>query len=117
MNAAQELTRQDLLIDGKRVPSVLGRYFPTLNPATEQVIAMVAEADAADADRAVQSARAALNGVWSRMRPADRGGILLQLAELIRRNQEELITVESLDSGKPVSAIARQDIPAVIDTL
>jgi aldehyde dehydrogenase (NAD+) len=51
------------------------------------------------------------------MRAAERGNLLLRLAELIRRNQEELIELESLDSGKPVSAIRRQDLPAVVDTL
>jgi len=108
---------QDLLIDGKRVPAAAGRYFETLDPSTEQVIAQVAEADAADVDAAVRSSRAAFETVWARMRAADRGGILLKLAELIRRDQEELVQLESLDSGKPVSAVRRQDLPAVIDTL
>jgi aldehyde dehydrogenase (NAD+) len=108
---------QDLLIDGKRVPALSGRYFDTLNPATEQVIARVAEADAADIDAAVRSARAAFEGAWGHMRAADRGHALLRLADLIRQNIDELVELESLDSGKPVSAIRRQDLPAVLDTL
>jgi aldehyde dehydrogenase (NAD+) len=108
---------QDLLIDGKRVAPASGRYFDTLNPATEQLIARVAEADAADIDAAVRSARKALTGEWGCMRAADRGALLLKFADAIRRSQEELIRVESLDSGKPVSAIRRQDLPAVLDTL
>jgi aldehyde dehydrogenase (NAD+) len=108
---------QDLLIDGKRVPALSGRYFDTLNPATEQVIARVAEADAADIDAAVRSARAAFAGAWGHMRAADRGHALLRLADLIRQNIDELVELESLDSGKPVSAIRRQDLPAVLDTL
>jgi aldehyde dehydrogenase (NAD+) len=108
---------QDLLIDGKRVPAASGRYFETLNPATEQVIARVAEADAADVDAAVRSSRAAFEGAWGHMRAADRGQALLRLADLIRRNADELVELESLDSGKPVSAIRRQDLPAVLDTL
>jgi aldehyde dehydrogenase (NAD+) len=108
---------QDLLIDGKRVPALSGRTFDTVNPATEQVIARVAEADAADIDVAVRSSRAAFEGAWGRMRAADRGLLLLKLAELIRQNAEELIELESLDSGKPVSAVRRQDMPAVLDTL
>ena len=108
---------QDLLIDGRRVPALSGRYFETLNPATEQVIARVAEADAADVDVAVRSSRAAFEGEWSRMRAADRGGLLLKFAEAIRGAQDELVELESLDSGKPVSAIRRQDMPAVLDTL
>jgi aldehyde dehydrogenase (NAD+) len=108
---------QDLLIHGKRVPAASGRYFETLNPATEQVLARVAEADAADIDAAVRSARAAFEGAWGHMRAADRGNALLRLADLIRQNLDDLVELESLDSGKPVSAIRRQDLPAVLDTL
>src|ERR1700676_272183 len=108
---------QDLLIDGKRVPAASGRYFETLNPATEQVLARVAEADAADIDAAVRSARAAFEGAWGHMRAADRGHALLRLADLIRQNLDELVELESLDSARPVSAIRRQDLPAVLDTL
>jgi len=107
----------NLLIGGKRVPAQSGRYFETLNPATGETIAQVAEADAADVDAAVRSARAALEGPWGRMKASERGGLLLKFADLIRQNQEELIALESLDSGKPVSAIRRQDMPAVLDTL
>jgi aldehyde dehydrogenase (NAD+) len=109
--------RQNLLIDGKRVPAASGKYFTTLDPATERIIAKVAEADAADVDAAVRSARAAFEGEWGAMRAAERGRLLLRLAELIRQAQDELVALESLDSGKPVSAIRRQDLPAVLDTL
>jgi aldehyde dehydrogenase (NAD+) len=109
--------RELLLIGGRRVPAQSGKYFDSLDPSTEQVIAQVAEGDAADIDAAVISARTAFEGDWSRMRGADRGRLLLNLAELIRQNQDDLIELESLDSGKPVSAIRRQDLPAVLDTL
>jgi aldehyde dehydrogenase (NAD+) len=109
--------RADLLIGGRRLPAQSGRYFETLDPANEQVITQVAEADAADIDAAVASARAAFEGEWGHMRAADRGNALLRLADLIRQNQDALIELESLDSGKPVSAIKRQDLPAVLDTL
>ncbi len=108
---------QDLLIDGRRVPAASGRTFETLDPATGKPLAHVAEGDAADIDMAVRSARRAFEGPWSRMRAADRGQLLLKLAELIRRNQDELVALESFDSGKPVSAIRRQDMPAVLDTI
>jgi aldehyde dehydrogenase (NAD+) len=107
----------DLLIHGKRVPAASGRSFETLDPATGQVIARVAEADAVDIDAAVRSARAAFEGAWGHMRAADRGRLLLKLADLIRQNETELVELESLDSGKPVSAVRRQDLPAVLDTL
>ncbi len=109
--------RADLLIGGRRLPAQSGRYFETFDPANEEVITHVAEADAADIDAAVVSARAAFEGEWGHTRAADRGNALLRLADLIRQNQDALIELESLDSGKPVSAIRRQDLPAVLDTL
>lgn len=113
----QATRRYDLLIGGRHVPPASGRYFVTANPATEEVIAEVAEADVTDVDAAVRSARAAFEGARGRMRGADRGRLLLKLADLIRRDQDQLIELESLDSGKPVSAVRRQDLPAVLDTL
>jgi aldehyde dehydrogenase (NAD+) len=109
--------QQDLLIDGGRVAPLSGRYFESVNPATEQVIARIAEADADDVDRAVRSSRVAFEGAWGQLRAADRGRLLLGFAEAIRKAQDELVELESLDSGKPVSAIRRQDLPAVLDTL
>ena len=114
---ADMVERADMLIGGQRLPAQSGRYFETLDPANEQVIAHVAEADAADIDAAVFSARQAFEGEWGHTRAADRGNALLRLADLIRQNQDTLIELESLDSGKPVSAIRRQDLPAVLDTL
>jgi acyl-CoA reductase-like NAD-dependent aldehyde dehydrogenase len=117
MSDRHQFGQQQLLIDGKRRPAASGKYFSTLNPATEEVIAMVAEADAADADLAVQSSRKAFETVWSQMRAADRGRILLNFVEVLRKHQDELVELESLDAGKPVSAVQRQDMPAVLDTL
>jgi len=108
---------QGLLIDGARVPAISGRVFKTIDPATEQVIAEVAEAGTEDIDAAVASSRRAFEGPWSMMRGSDRAKLLLKLADLIQHNREELIELESRDSGKPVSAIRRQDLPAVLDTL
>jgi aldehyde dehydrogenase (NAD+) len=70
--------QQDLLIDGERVPPASGRYFTTVNPATEQAVGSVAEADAEDVDRAVRSSRAAFEGPWAQMRAADRGHLLIR---------------------------------------
>jgi aldehyde dehydrogenase (NAD+) len=106
-----------LLIDGQRVAAISGRTFDTLNPATGEVLAKVAEAGAEDVDAAVRSSRAAFEGPWSHMKASERGALLLRLADLFRRDEYELVRLESLDSGKPVSAIRRQDLPAVLDTL
>jgi aldehyde dehydrogenase (NAD+) len=107
----------DLLIDGQRVPALSGRYFDTVNPASGAQIAQVAEADAQDVDIAVRSSRAALEGHWGQMRGSERGMLMMKFADAIRGAQDELIDLESLDSGKPVAAIRRQDLPAVLDTL
>jgi aldehyde dehydrogenase (NAD+) len=109
--------KQDLLIDGQRVPASSGDYFTTINPATEQVVARVASGGIEDIDRAVRSSRAALDGPWGQMRAADRGRLLANFAGRIREAQNELVELESINAGKPVSAIRRQDLPAVLDTL
>ena len=110
-------TTHNLLIDGQFVPAASRSTFDTLNPAKGEVLAQVAEAGAEDVHAAVVSSRKALEGAWGAMRAADRGALMLKLADLIRRDTEELVHLESLDSGKPVSAIRRQDLPAVLDTL
>lgn len=106
-----------LLIDGARVRSVSGRSFKSLNPATEQVIATVAEGNEADVERAVAAARRAFEGPWRSMRAAERGHILLKWAELLKQHADEIAALESLDAGKPISGVLRQDFPAAIDTL
>ena len=107
----------DLLIDGRRVPSLSGRYFDSIDPATEELIGRVAEGGAEDIDVAVRSARAAFERNWGRLPGRDRGRILSAFADQIRAHADELVELESLDSGKPVSTIRRQDLPAVLDTL
>ncbi|WP_456640578.1 aldehyde dehydrogenase family protein [Bradyrhizobium sp. USDA 10063] len=106
-----------LLIDGARVPAISGRTFKSLNPATEDVIATIAEGGAADVDRAVAAARRAFEGPWRTMRAAERGHILLKWAELLKQHADEIVELESLDAGKPIAAVLRQDFPAAIDTL
>ncbi|MFH0302221.1 aldehyde dehydrogenase family protein [Bradyrhizobium sp. 31Argb] len=108
---------EQLLIDGARVPAISGRTFKSLNPATEEVIATIAEGGAADVDRAVAAARRAFEGPWRTMRAAERGHILLKWAELLKQHADEIIELESLDAGKPIAAVLRQDFPAAIDTL
>jgi aldehyde dehydrogenase (NAD+) len=117
--AATEFLRKphQLLIDGHRVPSSSGRTFKSLNPATEEVIATIAEGNEADVDRAVVAARRAFEGPWRTMRAAERGHLLLKWAELLKRHADEIVEIESLDGGKPISATLRQDFPAAIDTL
>jgi aldehyde dehydrogenase (NAD+) len=116
MDNTPNLKRYELLIGGESVPPSGGTYSTDLDPATETPIAQVAQGTAADVDRAVQAARAALKP-WNAIRAAERGRILMRFAELLRQNQEELAAVESLDCGKPIAGVLRQDVPAAIDTV
>ncbi len=116
MDVGVELDTYELFIDGKRTAASGRQYSLDLNPATEEAIAKVAQGGKAEVDLAVGAARAALRG-WSGMRAAERGRILHRAAALIEQHQEELIALESLDAGKPLAAVRRQDMPAVIDTL
>src|SRR5947209_15629243 len=90
-----------LLINGKWRDSVSGKTFPTLNPATGEVICQVAEGDKADVDLAVKAARKAFEeGLWPKMSGSERGRLLHKLADLLDQNQEELAALEALDNGK-----------------
>lgn len=107
-----------LFIGGQWVPAKSGKTFETINPATEEVIAQVAEGDAADVDDAVRAARDAFeNGPWSRMDARDRGRLMFRLADLIENEIDELAALESLDNGKPVRDARNADLPLVIDCL
>ena len=106
-----------LLIGGAWVDAASGQTFETRNPATEELIANVAQAGKEDADRAVRAARAALEGPWGTMRASDRSRLLFKFAELLREQSEAIIALESLDGGKPISSVRRQDYPAMVDCL
>ena len=116
MNGPVELEHHDLFIDGKCTAPASGVYSADINPATEQPIAKVAQGSQQDVDRAVVAARAALK-TWGSMRAAERGRILMRAAALLEEHQEEIIRLESLDAGKPLAAVRRQDMPAAIDTI
>jgi aldehyde dehydrogenase (NAD+) len=105
-----------LFINGKWVDSVSGKTFDTLNPATEEVLTCVAEGDSADIDLAVTAARKAFEeGPWRNIDARDRGRVLLEIANLIEKNKDELALLETLDNGKPISETTNVDIPLVID--
>src|SRR5687768_18262162 len=90
-------------IGGQWVDAKSGKTFETVNPATEEVIANVAEGDAADIDAAVKAARQQFDGgEWSKMDARDRGRLIGKLADLIEEELDELAALESLDNGKPI---------------
>src|SRR5437016_4166194 len=102
--AATRSFQTGMLIDGQWRDSRSGKRFPTINPATEDVIAEVAEGDAADIDLAVQAARKAFDsGPWRKIDARDRGRFLNKLADLIEARIDELAELETLDNGKPIS--------------
>lgn len=107
-----------LLIGGEWREAVSGMRLEVDDPATGDVIGTVARADAADAELAVTSARAAFDdGPWTSMSAPDRSRLLRRLATVVDEHRDELVYMESLDAGKPVSATRRQDLPAVVDCL
>lgn len=95
--------QQDMLIGGRRVPAMSGKRFETRNPATGELLANVAQGDAADVDRAVKAARAAFEGPWRKMKPVERQRIMLRLADLVEQHFEELAMLDTLDLGAPYS--------------
>jgi betaine-aldehyde dehydrogenase len=106
----QTAIRHQLFIDGRFVDAESGETQPTLNPHDNSVIAPVAMAAGADIDKAVAAATRAYPK-WSRMPAADRGRILLKLADLIEANAEDLARLESLDTGHPLRDSRNLDVP------
>src|SRR5215218_1521554 len=86
-----------LLIGGRWVEPASERRFKTINPATEEVLAEVAEAGEEDVDAAVKAARAAYTKVWSRMSGAERA--------------KYLAVLETMNGGKPIKESRDVDVP------
>ena len=104
----------ELLINNRWLPSESGKTFATVNPATGEEICQVAEADAADVEKAVQAARAAFEGPWRKLRASERGRMLHRLADLIEKNADQLARLESLDNGKPLSIAKAVDVAKTV---
>jgi betaine-aldehyde dehydrogenase len=102
--------RHQLFIDGRFTDAASGETLPTLNPHDNSVIAHVAMAGREDVDRAVDAAERALPS-WRRMAAADRGAILLRLADLIEKNADALARLESTDTGHPLRDSRMLDVP------
>lgn len=102
-----------MLIGGKWVEAASGRTFSSINPATGEVLAEVAEGDAEDIERAVAAARGAFDGPWRRVKPYERQNLLLKLADLVERHFEELAALDTLDMGAPISRTGANRLRAV----
>jgi aldehyde dehydrogenase (NAD+) len=92
-----------MLIDGRWVEAASGKTFQSLNPATGEVLADVAEGDREDIERAVEAARRAFNGPWSKFKPYERQELLLRIADLVEQHFDELSQLDTLDMGAPIS--------------
>jgi aldehyde dehydrogenase (NAD+) len=100
-----------LFIDGRWTPAESGSSFETVNPATEAVLARVAQADAADVDRAVRAARKGYDKYWRKLKSADRAKYIYRIARAITERSRELAVLETMDGGKPIKESRDFDIP------
>ncbi len=100
-----------LFLNGEFVPATGGQVFATVNPATEEPLAQVAEAGAADVDRGVAAARAAYEQVWGPMPGAERAKYLYRIARILQERSREFAVLESLDNGKPIKESRDVDVP------
>jgi aldehyde dehydrogenase (NAD+) len=100
-----------LFIAGQFTDPADGGSLKTVNPATEEVLAEVAVAGAADVDRAVAAARTAFERTWSRMPGAERAKYLFRIARILQERSRELAVLETLDNGKPIKESRDVDVP------
>src|SRR5712691_283208 len=107
--------RYQLFIDGQFVDAESGKTFKSPNPATGETFAEVAEAGAADVDKAVAAARKAFEGKWSKISARDRGRMIYKLSQLIEQHANELAELETSDNGKPIRESLYVDVPQAVE--
>ena len=88
--------------------------YPTINPATEEVLAEISHGTAKDVDLAVKSARAAYEKVWSKLSGAERGKYLYRIARIMQERARELAVAETLNNGKPIKETRDFDVPTAV---
>ncbi|MFJ6936972.1 aldehyde dehydrogenase family protein [Streptomyces sp. NPDC101132] len=101
-----------LFIDGEFTEAADGKVFKTVSPSSEEVLAEVAQAGAADVDRAVKAARKAFAS-WSALPGSERAKYLFRIARIIQERSRELAVLETLDNGKPIKETRDADLPLV----
>ena len=111
-SAATIKPQYDLFINGEWQKPSGNKYFDTINPATEEKLSEVAEANVADVDKAVSAARKAYEKVWKKMPPKERAKYIYRIARMIQERARELAIIESLDGGKPIRESRDFDVPA-----
>jgi aldehyde dehydrogenase (NAD+) len=100
-----------LFLDGEFRPAMGGQTFGTVNPATEEPLARVAEAGTGDVDAAVAAARRAFEQVWGPMPGAERAKYLYRIARILQERSREFAVLETLDNGKPIRESRDVDVP------
>src|SRR5438874_1781111 len=103
--------RYELFINGKFVKPLSGKYFETINPATEEKIAEVAEANSADVDKAVKAARNAYEKVWKKIPGSERAKYIFRISRMIQERAREFAVIESMDGGKAIRESRDVDVP------
>jgi acyl-CoA reductase-like NAD-dependent aldehyde dehydrogenase len=109
------MDQKQLFINNEWRPAASGKTMDVVNPATEEVIATVASAEAADLDAAVAAARAAFNGPWSALSARERGRLVRRLGERLLERADEVARLETLHNGKPISESRHVEIPAAAE--
>jgi aldehyde dehydrogenase (NAD+) len=103
----------ELFINGKFEKPLSKKYFDTINPATEEKLSSVAEANTADVDKAVKAARTAYDKTWSKMPAKERAKYIYRIARMIQERAREFAVIETLDGGKPIRESRDVDVPLV----
>jgi aldehyde dehydrogenase (NAD+) len=102
--------KYDLFIGGKFVAPKSGKYFDSINPATEETLAEIALANQADVDAAYHAAQKAFSS-WSKLPGSERGKYLYRIARLIQDRAREFAVAETMDGGKPIKESRDFDVP------
>ncbi len=106
------------VIGGQILDAASGKTFDTVNPATGEVLAQIADCGAEDVDLAVAAARRAVDsGPWGAMSPTERRRLLIRYANLIEAHATELATIETLEGGKPIIDTSTIDLPETVETI
>jgi len=103
--------RYELFIGGKFVEPKSGKYFNSINPATEKVLSSIPMANAEDVDAAYQAAQRAFDSVWRKMPGQERGKYIYRIARLIQDRAREFAVAETMDGGKPIKESRDFDVP------
>ncbi len=110
-SAASINKQYDLFINGEWQKPLSKKYFDTINPATEEKLSEVAEANAADVNKAVVAARTAYDKVWKKMPAKERAKYIFRIARMVQEKARELAIIETLDGGKPIRESRDFDVP------